>query len=68
MSEQSTAGGNRRQSPVQAQVAHGEDPARALPDETQDEGYEAAEARTGDDPRAQAPRDSAGRPSTGVAD
>jgi hypothetical protein len=57
-----------RRSPVQEQVVNAEDPAAALPDETQDEGYEASEARYGHDPRAQAPRDSAGRPSSGPPD
>jgi hypothetical protein len=68
MSEKNPAGRNREGSPVQQQVINAEEPATALADETSDEGYEAGEARTGDDPRARAPRDSAGRPSTGVAD
>jgi hypothetical protein len=67
MTEENTAGRGRK-SPVEEQVVHGEDPAAQLPDETLDEGYEAAEARFGHDPRAQAPRDSRGQPSTGVAD
>jgi hypothetical protein len=67
MSEETTAGRDRR-SPVETQVVNAEEPATAAADETSDEGYEAAEARTGDDPRAAAPRDSAGRPSTGIGD
>ncbi|GAA1824365.1 hypothetical protein HC028_24755 [Planosporangium flavigriseum] len=67
MSEENKAE-RKHLSPVQQQVCRGENPAAALDDETLDEGYEAAEARYGDDPRAQAPRDSAGRPSSGPPD
>jgi hypothetical protein len=63
-----TAAGRDRRSAVETQVVNAEEPATALADETKDEGYEAGEARTGSDPRARAPRDSAGRPSTGIGD